>query len=42
MAKRFATNVGFEGVDGALQLHRGYGYLRDHPIEQVSRDARVQ
>jgi alkylation response protein AidB-like acyl-CoA dehydrogenase len=41
MAKRFATDVGFEAVNGALQLHGGYGYLRDHPIERVLRDVRV-
>jgi alkylation response protein AidB-like acyl-CoA dehydrogenase len=41
MAKRFATDVGFEAVNGCLQLHGGYGYLRDHPIERVMRDVRV-
>jgi len=41
MAKRFATDVGFESVNGCLQLHGGYGYLRDHPIERVMRDVRV-
>jgi alkylation response protein AidB-like acyl-CoA dehydrogenase len=41
MAKRFATDVGFEIVNGCLQVHGGYGYLRDHPIERVLRDVRV-
>ncbi|HEV1999995.1 MAG TPA: acyl-CoA dehydrogenase family protein, partial [Xanthobacteraceae bacterium] len=41
MAKRFATDTGFEAVNGCLQLHGGYGYLRDHPIERVLRDVRV-
>jgi alkylation response protein AidB-like acyl-CoA dehydrogenase len=41
MAKRFATDIGFETVNGCLQLHGGYGYLRDHPIERVMRDVRV-
>jgi alkylation response protein AidB-like acyl-CoA dehydrogenase len=41
MAKRFATDAGFEIVNGCLQLHGGYGYLRDHPVERVLRDVRV-
>jgi alkylation response protein AidB-like acyl-CoA dehydrogenase len=41
MAKRLATDSGFEVVNGCLQLHGGYGYLRDHPIERVLRDVRV-
>jgi len=41
MAKRLATDTGFEVVNGCLQLHGGYGYLRDHPIERVLRDLRV-
>ena len=41
MAKRLATDAGFEVVNGCLQLHGGYGYLRDHPVERVLRDVRV-
>ena len=41
MAKRLATDAGFDIVNGCLQLHGGYGYLRDHPIERVLRDVRV-
>jgi alkylation response protein AidB-like acyl-CoA dehydrogenase len=41
MAKRLATDTGFEVVNGCLQLHGGYGYLRDYPIERVLRDLRV-
>jgi alkylation response protein AidB-like acyl-CoA dehydrogenase len=41
MAKRLATDTGFSVVNGCLQLHGGYGYLRDHPIERVLRDVRV-
>jgi hypothetical protein len=41
MAKRFATDIGFTVVDEALQLHGGYGYLRDFPIERLLRDLRV-
>jgi alkylation response protein AidB-like acyl-CoA dehydrogenase len=40
-AKRLASDAGFEVVNGCLQLHGGYGYLRDHPIERVLRDVRV-
>jgi alkylation response protein AidB-like acyl-CoA dehydrogenase len=40
-AKRLATDTGFDIVNGCLQLHGGYGYLRDHPIERVLRDLRV-
>jgi alkylation response protein AidB-like acyl-CoA dehydrogenase len=40
-AKRLATDAGFEVVNGCLQLHGGYGYLRDYPIERVLRDVRV-
>ncbi|WP_169568665.1 acyl-CoA dehydrogenase family protein [Sneathiella limimaris] len=41
MAKRFATDVGFNVCNQALQLHGGYGYLRDFPIERFVRDTRV-
>ncbi|MGD9660856.1 MAG: acyl-CoA dehydrogenase family protein [Porticoccaceae bacterium] len=41
MAKRFATDVGFNVCNEALQLHGGYGYLREYPIERFFRDARV-
>jgi alkylation response protein AidB-like acyl-CoA dehydrogenase len=41
MAKRFATDGGFEIANQALQLHGGYGYLRDYPVERIVRDLRV-
>jgi len=41
MAKRYATDTGFNLVDQALQLLGGYGYLRDYPIERLLRDLRV-
>ena len=41
MAKRFATDVCFDVVNDALQLHGGYGYLREFPIERLLRDVRV-
>jgi len=41
MAKRLATDTGSLVVDRALQLHGGYGYLQDYPIERFWRDLRV-
>lgn len=41
MAKRFATDIGSSLVDRALQMHGGYGYLQDYPIERFLRDLRV-
>src|SRR6187551_1723725 len=41
MAKRFATDTGSKVVNDALQLHGGYGYLQDYPIERFWRDLRV-
>lgn len=41
MAKRFATDVGFTVANEALQLHGGYGYLKDYPLERIVRDLRV-
>jgi len=41
MAKRYATDAGFGVVNDALQLHGGYGYIREYPLERLLRDARV-
>src|SRR6195256_852785 len=41
MAKRLATDAGFHVANEALQLHGGYGYLKDFPIERYLRDVRV-
>lgn len=41
MAKRVATDTGFEVANQALQIHGGYGYLADYGIEKVVRDLRV-
>ena len=41
MAKRFATDVGFEVCNQALQLHGGYGYMQEYPLERYIRDTRV-
>ena len=41
MAKRFATDAGFRVCDEALQLHGGYGYMKEFPLERHVRDLRV-
>jgi alkylation response protein AidB-like acyl-CoA dehydrogenase len=41
MAKRFVTDICMQVADRALQLHGGYGYLKDFPIERIYRDLRV-
>ena len=41
MAKKFATDKCFDIVNDALQLHGGYGYLADFPVEKYYRDARI-
>lgn len=41
MAKRFATDLGFKIANDALQIHGGYGYLKDYPVERIVRDLRV-
>jgi alkylation response protein AidB-like acyl-CoA dehydrogenase len=41
MAKRVATDVGFDVANQALQLHGGYGYLSEYGIEKIVRDLRV-
>lgn len=41
MAKRFVTDTGFNLVNDALQMHGGYGYLSDYPLERMLRDVRV-
>jgi alkylation response protein AidB-like acyl-CoA dehydrogenase len=41
MAKRFATDVGFTVCNEALQIHGGYGYIKEYPLERYLRDARV-
>ena len=41
MAKRFATDAGFSICNDALQLHGGYGYLSEFPLERLVRDTRV-
>ncbi|GAC14216.1 acyl-CoA dehydrogenase family protein [Aliiglaciecola lipolytica] len=41
MAKRFATDVGFQVCNEALQIHGGYGYIQEYPLERHVRDVRV-
>jgi len=41
MAKRYVTDVCFDVADNALQLHGGYGYLREYGLEKIVRDLRV-
>lgn len=41
MAKRFATDVCFDLCDQALQIHGGYGYIKEYPVERFFRDTRV-
>ena len=41
MAKKVATDKCFDVVNDALQMHGGYGYLKEYPIERFLRDLRV-
>jgi alkylation response protein AidB-like acyl-CoA dehydrogenase len=41
MAKRYVTDTCFDVADKALQLHGGYGYLREYGLEKIVRDLRV-
>ncbi|MEN9855749.1 MAG: hypothetical protein RLZZ157_875 [Pseudomonadota bacterium] len=41
MAKRLVTDTGFGVANDALQIHGGYGYLRDYQVERIVRDLRV-
>jgi alkylation response protein AidB-like acyl-CoA dehydrogenase len=41
MGKRYATDLGFDICNQALQIHGGYGYLKDYGLEKLVRDLRV-
>ena len=41
MAKLFASDVAFKICDQDLQIHGGYGYMKDYPIEKYLRDAKI-
>jgi alkylation response protein AidB-like acyl-CoA dehydrogenase len=42
MAKLFATDVAMQVTTDAVQVLGGYGYLKDHPVERMMRDAKVE
>jgi alkylation response protein AidB-like acyl-CoA dehydrogenase len=42
MAKLFASEMAFRACDKAVQIHGGYGYIDEFPVERYLRDARVQ
>lgn len=41
MAKYYAAEIANQVAYEALQLHGGYGFIKDYPIERISRDARI-
>ncbi|MBD3289054.1 acyl-CoA dehydrogenase, partial [candidate division KSB1 bacterium] len=41
MAKLFASEAAFRCVHKALQIHGGYGYIKEYPIERMYRDQRI-
>lgn len=41
MAKRYVTDTCYDVADSALQLHGGYGYLKEYGLEKIVRDLRV-
>ena len=41
MAKLFASEVGMRACNQAIQIHGGYGYLRDFPVERYFRDVKL-
>jgi butyryl-CoA dehydrogenase len=41
MAKLFATDVAMDVTTKAVQIHGGYGYMRDYPVEKMMRDAKI-
>jgi len=41
MAKCFASDVSVRAADEAIQIHGGYGYMRDYPVEKLLRDAKL-
>ncbi|USK68612.1 acyl-CoA dehydrogenase [Peribacillus asahii] len=41
MAKRYATDTAMKNATEAIQIHGGYGYTKDYPVERLFRDAKV-
>jgi acyl-CoA dehydrogenase len=41
MAKTFASDIAFAAANEAIQIHGGYGYMRDYPVEKLLRDAKL-
>ena len=41
MAKLYASEVAMEVTTKAVQLHGGYGYTREYPVERMMRDAKI-
>lgn len=41
IAKYYASEIGVQVADKALQIYSGYGYMRDYPLERMYRDARI-
>ncbi len=41
MAKWFATELGWKVADEALQIHGGYGFMMEFPVQRAWRDARL-
>ncbi|PIR21968.1 MAG: acyl-CoA dehydrogenase [Deltaproteobacteria bacterium CG11_big_fil_rev_8_21_14_0_20_45_16] len=41
MAKLFASEAGLKACDEAIQIHGGYGYIKDYPVERYWRDCRI-
>lgn len=41
MAKLFASEIAERVCSDAIQIHGGYGYVRDYPVERIYRDARI-
>ena len=41
MAKTYASDIGFEAANEAIQIHGGYGYMAEYPVEKLLRDVKL-